>query len=76
MLISSGVQWFLLALRKYSQAQGYLNGASWLISVRPLTTRLSSGLIGFAEVGSLRDHRGFGGYRRFQYRLRCARCWA
>jgi len=47
MLMSRGVQWFLLALRKYSQAQGYLKGASWLMSVRPLMTRLSSGFTGF-----------------------------
>jgi hypothetical protein len=41
----------LLAFKKYSQAQGYLKGASWLMSARPLTTRLSSGLIGFATTG-------------------------
>src|SRR5690606_34863051 len=42
MFTSSGVQWFLLAFMKYSQAQGYLNGASWLMSVSPFSTRLSS----------------------------------
>src|SRR5262249_62328841 len=42
MLTSCGIQWFAHAARYFSQAHLYLNGTSWLTSVRPLMIRLSS----------------------------------
>src|SRR5436190_16311480 len=42
MLISCGIQWFAQPERYFSQAHLYLNGTSWLTSVRALMTRLSS----------------------------------
>ena len=42
MLISCGIQWLAQAERYFSQAHLYLNGTSWLTSVRPLMMRLSS----------------------------------
>src|SRR5471030_822142 len=42
MLISCGIQWLAQADRYFSHAHLYLNGTSWLTSVRPLMMRLSS----------------------------------
>src|SRR5512135_2561122 len=42
MLISCGIQWFAQVARYFSQAHLYLNGTSWLTSVRPLMMRLSA----------------------------------
>src|SRR5512139_3697025 len=44
MLISCGIQWFAQVARYFSQAHLYLNGTSWLTSVRPLMMRLSAAL--------------------------------
>src|SRR3954447_21672189 len=41
MLTSCGIQWFAHADRYFSHAHLYLNGTSWLTSVRPLMMRLS-----------------------------------
>src|SRR5665811_773232 len=45
MLISCGIQWLAQAERYFSQAHLYLNGTSWLTSVRPLMMRLSAALM-------------------------------
>src|SRR5262245_1989411 len=45
MLTSWGIQWFAHAARYFSHAHLYLNGTSWLTSVRPLMIRLSSSRI-------------------------------
>src|ERR1043165_7989929 len=42
MLISCGIQWLEQVARYFSQAHLYLNGTSWLTSVRPLMMRLSA----------------------------------
>src|SRR4051812_16481533 len=42
MLTSCGIQWLAQVARYFSQAHLYLNGTSWLTSVPPLMTRLSS----------------------------------
>jgi hypothetical protein len=44
MLISCGIQWFAQPARYLSHAHLYLNGTSWLTSVRPLMMRLSAAL--------------------------------
>src|SRR5512134_2412090 len=44
MLTSCGIQWFAQVDRYFSQAHLYLNGTSWLTSVRPLMMRLSATL--------------------------------
>src|SRR3954470_16634420 len=41
MFTSCGIQWFAQVARYFSHAHLYLNGTSWLTSVRPLMMRLS-----------------------------------
>src|SRR5450432_1952216 len=44
MFTSCGIQWLAQVARYFSQAHLYLNGTSWLTSVRPLMMRLSAAL--------------------------------
>src|SRR3954470_1759411 len=44
MFTSCGIQWLAQVARYFSQAHLYLNGTSWLTSVRPLMIRLSAAL--------------------------------
>src|SRR6187200_3109448 len=42
MFTSCGIQWLAQVARYFSHAHLYLNGTSWLTSVRPLMIRLSA----------------------------------
>ena len=44
MFTSCGIQWLAQVARYFSHAHLYLNGTSWLTSVRPLMMRLSAAL--------------------------------
>ena len=44
MFTSCGIQWLAQVARYFSHAHLYLNGTSWLTSVRPLMIRLSAAL--------------------------------
>src|SRR6187401_448684 len=52
MLISCGIQWFEQVARYFSHAHLYLNGTSWLTSVRPLMMRLSAAFTRCAAAGA------------------------
>src|SRR3978361_546118 len=52
MLTSCGIQWLAHVARYFSHAHLYLNGTSWLTSVRPLMMRLSAALTRLATAGS------------------------
>src|ERR1019366_9549736 len=53
MFTSCGIQWLAQVARYFSQAHLYLNGTSWLTSVRPLMIRLSAALTRGALVAAL-----------------------